>query len=383
MLAGNKAGASKCKGFSVANQRLRQLGWNAGLDQQVTSEESNLYVVGRVCAHHGANVSLLVAPFEDPKNDSPNSSFKETSVPVSLLEETPDRGFSNIAVGDWFLLAPSDHRAVRRLDRHTLLARKAAGETVKPQLIAANVDTVFIVTSCNQEFSLSRLERYLALVLDAGAIPVVVLTKADLHHDASELRQLAEALHPGLIVETLDARDAEQAKVLDAWCGPGKTIALLGSSGVGKSTLANAMGGFNIKTAGIREDDSKGRHTTTSRSMHRLKAGGWLIDNPGMRELQLPACEQGVAELFEDVVQLEKQCKFRNCSHSGDAGCALEAAVAAGDLDERRMQNYLKLMREQARNSASLAERREKERQQGKLYKKIISGKKGRRGGAQ
>ena len=138
---------------------------------------------------------------------------------------------------------------MRRLERQTVLARRAAGTSVDRQLIAANVDVLFIVSSCNQDFNLSRLERYLALALEAEATPVVLLTKADLCEDSGSLRRQAERLHAGLLVETLDARDAEQTKVLDGWCGPGKTVALLGSSGVGKSTLANTLGACHLPTS--------------------------------------------------------------------------------------------------------------------------------------
>lgn len=350
---------------------LPELGWQAFFESQVSVEEGSSYQIARVFAHNGSQILF-------------RSAAGEFLAATSLIEsdhEGDDRQASAIAVGDWYLLDPKDHRAVRRLERKTNLYRKAAGEAVKPQLIAANIDTAFIVSSCNLDFNPSRLERYLALILDSGATPVVVLTKADLCDDPAEYRNRAQALHPGLVVETIDARNDTQASVLDCWCGTGKTIALLGSSGVGKSTLANSMCGLDIKTNEIREDDAKGRHTTTSRSIHRLLAGGWLIDNPGIRELQLPACEQGVSELFDDVVSLAADCKFRNCEHQGDAGCALEAAVVAGELEQRRLNNYLKLQSEQARNSASLAERRQRDRDLSKMYRQTISNKKRRRGG--
>ncbi len=350
---------------------LRSLGWQPYFENQISTAEHQQLTVARVAAHYGSQVLFF-------------SVDAEFSVPTSIVEDADLEGrggVSSIAVGDWFLLEPVDHRAVRRLERKTILYRKAAGETVKPQLIAANVDTVFIVSSCNLDFNLSRIERYLALVLDSEAVPVVVLTKSDLCEHPGELRRQAERLHPGLIVETLDAREEAQTEVLAGWCGLGQTIALLGSSGVGKSTLANALSGHHLPTSQIRAGDDKGRHTTTARSLHRLKSGGWLIDNPGMRELQLPACEQGVAELFDDVVQLSSQCKFRNCRHQGDVGCALGAAVEAGELDSRRLANFLKLQSEQSRNSASLAERREQGRKLGKMYKRIIDDKRRRREG--
>ncbi|MCL4113231.1 UNVERIFIED_CONTAM: hypothetical protein GTU68_052581 [Idotea baltica] len=337
-----------------------ELGWQPFFEKQLSEIEANTLIVARVSAHLGGQVVLL-------------TTTGELILSTSLLA-------SSVAVGDWFLLDPDrNHRAVRRLERQTQLSRKAAGEATKPQLIAANIDTAFIVTSCNQDFNLSRVERYLALILDSKAMPIVILTKADQCDDPADFEQSAERLMPGLIVQTLDARDPDQATKLMRWCGIGQTVAMLGSSGVGKSTLANALCGGDIKTRGIREDDAKGRHTTTARSMHRLLAGGLLIDNPGIRELQLPGCEQGLDDLFDDIVQWAKQCKFRNCQHKSDAGCALKAAVETGELEHRRFENYMKLLSEQARNSASLADRRERDKQTGKMYKRIISEKKHRR----
>ena len=152
-------------------------------------------------------------------------------------------------------------------------------------------------------------------------------------------------------------------------------MGLLGSSGVGKSTLANTLGAASLATGGIREADGKGRHTTTVRSLHRIATGGWLLDTPGMRELQLADCEDGVTELFQDVVDLAEQCRFSDCSHRGDAGCALEAAVAEGSLEERRLKNYLKLLAEQAKNAKSLMERRQDGRKFGRMIKSALAHK--------
>ena len=189
-----------------------------------------------------------------------------------------------------------------------------------------------------------------------------------------------EKLHLGLLVEAIDARDPQQTAVLQPWCRTGQTVALLGSSGVGKSTLTNTLGGSNLPTSGIREKDGKGRHTTTSRSLHRLAAGGVLLDTPGMREIQLLDCETGVADLFEDIMQLAAHCRFDDCKHAGDAGCAIIEAVENGDLDERRFASFQKLLAEQAHNARSLAERRERDRGFGRMYKSVIKEKRRQRG---
>ena len=344
-------------GSSMDSKSLHALGWKPFFERQLKSPDTDCFLVGRVSGHFGSQVHLL-------------TENGEQKVASQLADSCGD-----IAVGDWVLVESGSYRFLKRLDRLTELSRKAAGEVVERQLIAANIDTLFIVSSCNQEFNLSRLERYLALALEAGATPVVVLTKSDLCSSPHPFRQAAERLHPGLLVETLDARDARQAAVLTEWCGVGQTVALLGSSGVGKSTLANTMGVGNLETAEIRENDSKGRHTTTARSLHRTAAGGWLVDTPGMRELQLTECADGVAELFDDVLQFASQCRFRDCRHLEDEGCAVVAAVAAGELEQRRLTNYLKLQSEQARNSQTLMERRQTSRERGRMFRTIMANK--------
>ena len=291
------------------NQKLQAIGWKPFFQQQVRQDQERETKIARVSAHHGSQILLL-------------GEEGEFSVPTQLAESAGE-----IAVGDWLVLDAQDHRAIQRLERTTLLFRKASGEEVKPQAIAANIDTIFIVSSCNEDFNLSRIERYLALTLQTGATPVIVLTKADICECSVDLRQQTENLHSGLLVETLDARQPEQVAVLKMWCQPGQSIALLGSSGVGKSTLANALGAGTLATGAIREKDGKGRHTTTARSLHQLPGGGVLVDNPGMRELQLPDCEDGVADLFDDVIRIAEGCRFSNCNHNGDAGCAVTAAM--------------------------------------------------------
>ena len=342
-------------------RKLSRVGWKPHFEQQVCHNSPDAALVARVGARLRSQILF-------------HGEEGEFRVPVQLAEAAGE-----LATGDWVVLDAQDHRALQRLERQTLLQRKASGEEVRPQVIAANIDTLFIVSSCNEDFNLSRIERYLVVALQSGAVPIVVLTKADLCRETTELRRRVEQLHPGLLVETLDARQPEQARVLEMWCGPGQTVALLGSSGVGKSTLANALGAGQLATSGIREKDGKGRHTTTVRSLHLLPCGGVLIDNPGIRELQLPACEKGVADLFEDIFQIAADCRFHNCSHNGDAGCAVTAALKSGDLDERRFASFQKLHAEQEHNSRSLAERRERDRRFGRMYKSIISDKRNRR----
>jgi ribosome biogenesis GTPase len=280
-----------------------------------------------------------------------------------------------ITVGDWVLVDREPPQVTRRLDRLGLFQRRAAGTGGAIQLIAANVDALFIVTSANRDFNVARLERYLAIAHDAGAFPVVVVTKADTVDSVDEFVAAAGSLSPGLLVEALDARRADQVEVLRPWCEDGQTVALLGSSGVGKSTLTNTLTGEHLETRAVREDDQRGRHTTTSRSMHRLPQGGWLIDTPGMRELQLVDVGDALDDVFAEVAALMGSCRFSDCAHESEPGCAVQAAVAAGALDPDRLRRYRKLQSEDRRNSETIAERRSRDKNFGKMVKSVLSGK--------
>jgi ribosome biogenesis GTPase len=286
-----------------------------------------------------------------------------------------------IAVGDWVLLNADGPKVDRVLNRFGLFQRRAAGTNSDVQLIAANVDTLFIVTSANRDFNIARLERYLAIAHDAGAFPVIVITKADRVDSVSDFVSQASALSPGVLVEALDARSPDDVEVLLPWCESGQTVALLGSSGVGKSTLVNTLTGDHQVTKEVREDDQRGRHTTTSRSMHRLPQGGWLVDTPGMRELQLVDIGDALDNVFAEVAALASQCRFSDCSHESEPGCAVRAAIEAGALDAERLRRYRKLLSEDRRNTETVAERRSRDKNFGKMIKSVMAEKRKDKGG--
>jgi len=250
------------------------------------------------------------------------------------------------------------------------------------QLIAANINTLFVVSALNHNFSLNRIERYLVLAREAGAEVVVVLTKADLCDDPAHCTDQVRALDPMLMVEAVNARDQASVQVLEPWCRTGHTVAMLGSSGVGKSTLINTLlGQVSQDTAPARASDDKGRHTTTSRSLHWMANGSVLLDTPGMRELQLTDCESGVQETFADIEALVAQCRYSDCQHQTEPGCAVLAALDTAQIDQRRLSNYLKLMREQAHNSASLAEKRARDRSLSRFYRSVQNESRSRKKG--
>lgn len=267
------------------------------------------------------------------------------------------RNTTDFAVGDWVLTQPDSPVLVRRLDRRTLLERHTEGARV-PQLIAANIDTVFIATSCNDDLNPARLERYLALVNEAGIRPVIVLTKADQVPDVAPFRDQVTGLQRDLPVVAVNAKSPEAALALAPWCGFGQTVAIIGSSGVGKSSLLNTLaeksGEEAQLTGSIRESDAKGRHTTTSRSLHAIATGGWIIDTPGIRTLHVSDISTGLDEVFAEITELAPDCRFRDCTHAHEPGCAVQAAVKAGQLDPARLARWRKLVDENAANTPVL-----------------------------
>jgi ribosome biogenesis GTPase / thiamine phosphate phosphatase len=283
--------------------------------------------------------------------------------------------------GDWLAVEPQSQRIKAIYPRTSLFKRRRAGTTARTQLIAANVDTVLIVTSANQDFNVARVERYLAIALEAGVTPVIVITKADLADDVADYVQRAEHVRHGIFVEAVDARSPEVTRKLSPWLGRGQTIALLGSSGVGKSTIVNSLLGQPVQdTSGIREDDAHGRHTTTGRSLHRMLTGAWLMDTPGMRELQIIDAGEGIAQVFDDVAAFALACRFSDCTHQSEPGCAIRAALESGALDADRLRRYQKLLREERYNSEQIHEAHVRNKKFGVMARNAMKNKQWRRG---
>ena len=253
-----------------------------------------------------------------------------------------------------------DSQIIATLPRKTIFSRREPGPIPRDQVVAANFDYVFIMQSLNMDFNPKRLERYLTLAWQSGATPVILLTKADLVEDYWAYLTQVERVATGVNTHVVSAHTGFGLNRLNAYLQPGNTVVFLGSSGVGKSSLVNALAGEEIMTvSAIREDDSKGRHTTTHRQLIRLKSGVMIIDTPGMRELGMWDISEGLSDAFADVEQFLGKCRFSDCRHESEPGCAIKAAIAAGELDIRRWESYQRLSEEAVDKAEMLRRKRE------------------------
>lgn len=329
---------------------LRRLGWH---EATLPAAPKPGDVLGRVIAPHRASLDLETA--QGALSGKPVPALRHK---VSDASERP-------TVGDWVWARRQgdEWMVVERLPRRTALLRGAAGERYGRQVLAANIDWIFIVNGADRDFNPRRVERYLALAGASGAQAMVLLTKADKYSPAELAERVAalQSVSAGRPVLALNAKDPQQVATLAARLAPGDTAVLVGSSGAGKSTLTNGLAGTSLATGAVRARDGRGRHTTVSRQLVPLPGGACLIDTPGLREIKFTGDEAPAAELFGDIEDLAGECRFRDCAHASEPGCAVQAAVASGELDLGRLEHWRKLEYESAQRRQA-AQRQPKRR---------------------
>lgn len=319
---------------------LSRWGWNAFFDATWKSEERGRAVPARVISQQ-RKLWALAGGFGE--------CWGQAAGKLRLAAEQDGADWP--AVGDWVAAEVEGGGAIIQgvLPRASRFARKVAGKRVEEQVLAANVDTAFLVSALDADFNPRRIERYLAQCWESGAKPVVLLNKADTCANAQKKSEEVERLAAGTIVHAISATTGQGFDELREYLTRGETLVLLGSSGVGKSSIVNRLMGRAIQgVQEVRESDSRGRHTTTARELFALPSGALVIDTPGLREIQLWEAEEGIAQTFSDIEALAARCRFTNCRHQREPGCAVESALAEGSLDPGRLENWHKMLREQA-----------------------------------
>jgi len=349
---------------------LEVIGYSDWFKSQVDEEKIAIHGVARVVSVHKNSFTVTKGGEEI---------FAELS--GNLLYGT-ESSSDLPTTGDWVYadFYDDDSHAIIYgvVPRKTLLKRKTAGKQVDFQLIAANIDVAFIIQSLNENFNLRRLERYLVMVNESEIEPVILLSKCDLISDEeiNEIKKKVLSITSQSTVIEFSNLNRDNIDSIIGLLKCGYTYCLLGSSGVGKTTLLNSIiGKEKFETKGVSKVQSKGRHTTTSRQLVQLENGAMIIDTPGMRELGSMSVDDGLEETFSEILNLSYDCKFSDCSHTNEKGCAILAAIAAGDLSERRYQNYLKMKKESEYNQMSYLEKRSKDKSFGKMVKSVMKDK--------
>ena len=349
---------------------LEDLGYSDWFKSRVDDEKISAHSVARVTSVHKDSYTVTKGKDEIFAELSGNLLYS-----VGSACDLP-------TTGDWVYadFYDNDSHAIIYgvLPRKTLLKRKAAGKSVDFQLIAANINAALIIQSLNDNFNLRRLERYLVMVNEADIEPVILLSKSDLvsKDEIDQFKQRVLAIAPQVSVIEFSNQNRANIDSVTKLLEKGHSYCLLGSSGVGKTTLLNSiMGNEQFETKSVSKKQSKGRHTTTSRQLVRLDNGAMIIDTPGMRELGNISVDDGLDGTFSEIRDLSHQCKFTNCSHTNEKGCAILAAITTGDLSEQRYQNYLKMKREADFNKMSYSEKRKKDKKFGKLIKSTLKNK--------
>ena len=317
------------------DQKMQALGWSAFF-AHATSKEA---LVGRIGLEHKKSYQLVI----------PGAILN--AILAGRLRHQAKSKADLPAVGDWVEYEKKSQdtvRITRILPRKSKLSRKTKGHRIEEQVLATNIDTVFLVSGLDQEFNLRRIERYLALAVESRADPVIILNKSDLHPEPKKMMQQIKETIPDFPVLCLSAKTETGFEQLTPYLNFGDTIALIGSSGVGKSLILNVLAGKKVQKVGeVHKPTGEGRHTTTHRQLFSLPGGCMVIDTPGMREIQIWLDEPSVKDAFPDIVDLAQYCRFRNCTHEHEPGCAVHLAVQEGKLDESRVNSYIKLLNEQ------------------------------------